>query len=162
MRKFTKRSAVIAGVTVVALGGGAAWATITGWGIAGTGKANAKAADIKPLTATSTFNGNLYPGVTRTLTTKMTNPNEFKVKLTGEAAVANAIVTPDDADATNCETALKTPGAFITDFPGQPTLEVTDAEQDVTSTVQIGSIPETCAGKNIKIEYTFKGVSAVS
>ena len=158
MRKITKRSAVVAGISAVVIAGGAAaWAA--GWGIEGTGKADAKGAQIKALTATSVFDKNLYPDVTAELTTIMKNPNEFKVQLTGNAAVTGATVTPADTNADTCEAALVTPGMFNTSFPGTPEIPAGATDFEVKANVTIGSIPKACAGKTIKINYSFDGVS---
>jgi hypothetical protein len=154
MRKLSKRStAVIAGVAIVVIGGGAAFAA-QGWTIDGAGKADGKAAEIKDLSASSTFGANLYPGVKVSLATKFKNPNEFPVVLTGAIAVKSATVAPADA---TCSTALTQGGMFTTTFPG--TEEIAPGEKDVTSEVTIGDIPEECAGKKIRVEYTFDGLS---
>ncbi|MBG0561729.1 hypothetical protein [Actinoplanes aureus] len=156
MRKITKRSAVIAGVTAVALSGGAAWAAITGWGIEGSGEASAKAAEIKKLKATSSFTKNLYPGLATKMATTVENPNEFPVQLTGTVGVADVTVNPASND---CKTGLFAPGVITTDFPGTPTIPALTSDHAVSSDVTIGSIPQACAGKTIKVVYTFTGVS---
>ncbi|WP_328462192.1 hypothetical protein OHA21_34570 [Actinoplanes sp. NBC_00393] len=159
MRKISKRSAVIVGVTVVALGGGAAWAAFSGWDIEGEGKANGKAAQIKKLTASTTFTDNLYPGLTTDITTTMKNPNEFPVQLTGEIAVVNATVTPAGEDATACAAGLKEAGMFTTTFPGTPTIAAGDEAASVPGTVTIGNIPQACSAKTVKIDYSFNAKS---
>ncbi|MEV6347792.1 hypothetical protein [Actinoplanes sp. NPDC051851] len=163
MRKLTKRStAVAAGVAVAVIGGGAAFAAATGWNIGGTGKGTAKAAEIKPLTATSTLTGNIYPGVTLPFTTKFKNTNEFDVVLNGKSSITSAAVTPADAKATSCENGLKgTADILKTDFPGTPEIKA-GTEADVSSTVEVGSLPQDCAGKTIKVEYSFEAISKTS
>jgi hypothetical protein len=158
MGKFTKRTAVIAGVSALAISGGAAWAAITGWSIDGSGKANAKAAEVKKLTATTTFTDNLYPGSKSPLDSTIKNPNEFAVKLTGNIKVDSATVTPAGADATTCADAMDDAGMFTTSFPGTPTLTAGE-EKSVPGDVTIGSIPQACAGKTIKINYSFTAES---
>ncbi|KUL29077.1 hypothetical protein [Actinoplanes awajinensis] len=159
MRKLSKRStAVVAGVAVVVIGGGAAWAA-TGWTIPGTGTANASAATIKPVTATSTFASNIFPDANINFSTKFSNPNEFAVILTGAISITGAVVTPADANATTCAAALDDAGMFETSFPGSPKLEA-NTDTTVAATVKIGSLPEACASKTIKISYSVPGVSA--
>ncbi|GIF10789.1 hypothetical protein [Actinoplanes teichomyceticus] len=159
MRKLTKRSAaVLTGAAVLVIGAGAAFAAI-GWSIDGTGRASGKAAEVKALTATSTFAGNLYPGARVELATRVKNPNEFTVTLDGTVGVAGATVTPADANATDCQnTLVGTPGIIDATFPGTPDIPP-GPESDVPASVRIGDLPQTCAGKTIKIDYTFKGVS---
>ncbi|GAA2682617.1 hypothetical protein [Actinoplanes palleronii] len=163
MRKLSKRStAVIAGVAVVVIGGGAAWAA-TGWSILGTGTASASGAEIKPVTASSTFTKTLFPDRVIPMDTTFTNPNEFAVKLTGAITITHATATPEDnaGTAAACAGALDDPGMFNTTFPGSPTLAA--GHDTVASTqVTIGSIPQTCAGKTITIDYSVPGVSAAS
>ncbi|WP_430780898.1 hypothetical protein [Actinoplanes sp. G11-F43] len=155
MAKFTKRTVVVAGVTALALSGGAAWAAITGWNINGTGEANGKAAEIKELTASTTFSDSLFPGAKSPLVTNMTNPNEFPVKLTGQIQVDNATVTPENND---CKTALLQAGMFNTTFPGTPEIGA-GLTKSVPGNVTIGNIPQACASKTIKIDYSFKAES---
>jgi hypothetical protein len=158
MRKFTKRSAVVAGVTALAISGGAAWAAFSGWEIGGEGKASAKAAQIKKLTATTTLTDNLYPGSKSPLDSMIKNPNEFPVQLTGQIQVDSATVTPADPDATDCQDAMTSAGMFTTTFPGTPQLAA-EEEKPVPGEVLIGNIPQTCAGKTIKINYSFTAKS---
>jgi hypothetical protein len=160
MRKLTKRStALVAGLAVVVIGGGAAWAA-NGWDIGGSGSADANAASITPLTATSTLAGTIYPGVTTTVNSGVVNPNDFPVQLTASSAgVTNFDGTADST----CKGALEAnPAIFTTTFPGSPVIaaHATAPGQPISSSVTIGSLPQSCAGKAIKINYTFKGVSA--
>jgi hypothetical protein len=158
MGKFTKRTAVIAGVSALAISGGAAWAAFSGWDIGGEGKASAKAAQVKKLTATTTLTENLYPGSKSPLDSKIKNPNEFDVQLTGNIKVESATVTPAGTEADTCAAAMKDDGMFTTTFPGTPTLEAGE-EKDVDGDVTIGNIPQACAGKTIKIDYSFTAKS---
>lgn len=155
MRKNTKRSAVIAGVALVAIGGGAAaWAT--GWGIDGAGDASATASTIKNLKATSTIGAKIYPGLRTTMSTAVTNENDFKVQLTGSVTPKGVTVSPADA---KCESGLLKPGILTTDFPGTPEIPAGANGMNVTSNITIGDLPKECAGKTIKVDYTFTGVS---
>ena len=84
MRKMTKRSAIISGVAVAAIGVGAtAWAA--GWGVTGSGTGSAKASELKNLAATATLADNIYPGAKTKITLSVTNPNDFPVKLTASS-----------------------------------------------------------------------------
>jgi hypothetical protein len=158
MRKNTKRSAIVAGVATVLIGGGvAAWAA-TGWNIGGSGTSDATAATITPLTAESTFAKSLYPGLVTTMLTKVTNPNEFDVKLTGSVTPGAITVSGADPDATSCKNGITT-STFSTNFPGTPTITKGAVGQDVTSNVTVNDLPQTCAGKTIHVTYTFTGVS---
>ena len=156
MAKLTKRSAAVAaGIAVVVIGGGAAFAA-NGWTIGGTGTAEANAAKITPLTATATVAGNIFPGKTTTISTAITNPNEFKVKLVGTIEPTNAVVTPADND---CLNGLGAQGVFVTNFPGTPEVAAGAKGQVVSSNLTVGDLPQACAGKKITISYKFDSVS---
>ncbi|GAA2869366.1 hypothetical protein Acy02nite_41230 [Actinoplanes cyaneus] len=158
MRKLSKRStAVIAGVAVVAIGGGAAWAA-NGWNIGGSGSADAEAATITDLTATSTLAGKIYPGVTTKVNSGVINLNDFPVQLTASSA---AVTSFDGTADPTCKSALAAnPGIFTTTFPDSPTIPAkATSAVPIESTVTIGDLPQACAGKAIKINYTFQGVS---
>jgi hypothetical protein len=90
--------------------------------------------------------------------TKVTNPNEFDVKLTGSVTPVSVTVTPADANATACQSGITTT-TFTTDFPGTPTITKLTTNQGVTSNVTVNDLPQTCAGKVIHVTYTFTGVS---
>lgn len=180
MRTFTKRSAVIATVSALALSGGAAFA-FNGWSVNGSGKANASASKITELTATSTFADAIYPGLKTKVSTVVINLNDFPVQLTSNSAKIVDITvkggsTPRIADDTaraddstrfdpaigECKTGLAKDGVINTDFPGNPVVPSTAASKTghtITSNVTFGSIPQACAGKSIEIKYTFAGVS---
>jgi hypothetical protein len=158
MGKNTKRSAIVAGVATVLIGGGvAAWAA-TGWTIGGNGTSDAKASSITPLTATSTFANTLYPGLQTTMLTKVKNPNEFDVKLTGSVTPGAITVSGSDPDAITCKNGI-TPTTFSTNFPGTPTIGKGATDQSVTSNVTVNDLPQACAGRTIQVTYTFTGVS---
>jgi hypothetical protein len=154
MRKFTKRSAALVTAAVVAVSGGAAWA-INGWDIGGTGEANGQASEIKPLTASTAFTDKLFPGAKSPLVTNMTNPNDFPVQLTGQIQVTNATVTPTDD---SCKAALLQAGTFTTAFPGTPEIAAGQTKS-VPGEVTIGDIPQSCANKAVKIDYSFTAKS---
>ena len=76
MRKITKRAGVIIGVAALGISGGVAWAV---WSITGTATATATAAEAKPVVITGAGLQGLFPGGTKPLSIKSTNPNEFPV-----------------------------------------------------------------------------------
>ncbi len=160
MRKNTKRSAVLAGVAAVAIGGGAAaWAA--GWGVDGDGTAEATASTIKNLSMTSIISAKIYPGLSTTMSSAVSNENDFKVQLTGSVTPKIITVTPAGAEADTCKTGLAAPGILNTNFPGTPVIPAGAKNLKLTSTVTIGeNLPKACAGKTIKIDYGFTGVSA--
>ncbi len=161
MRKNTKRSAVIAGVAAVAIGGGAAAWAFTGWNIGGNGSGEANASTITPLTAESSFKETLYPGIKTSMLTKVTNSNEFAVKLTGKIEIKpDGVTVTGGANDNDCKTKLlTTKDVLVTTFPGNPTVPAKTANQDITSEVKIGDLPQSCAGANIKVSYTFTSAS---
>ncbi|WP_229071496.1 hypothetical protein [Actinoplanes sp. DH11] len=157
MRKLTKRStAVIAGTAAVVIGGGAAWATVNGWEIGGSGTAEADTASITPLTATAQINGKIFPGKVTTITTSVNNPNEFKVQLTGTLTPTGAEVIPATPA---CLSALPNASVLSTTFPGTPEVPAGAQGFSVNSNLTVGNIPQACAGKKIKVTYTFTSVS---
>lgn len=157
MRKFSKRSvAVVAGTAAVVIGGGAAFAAVNGWTIGGKGTAEAKTAEIKQLSATAVINGNIYPGKVTTITTKIDNPNEFPVQLTGAIAPTGAEVFPATPA---CLNALPNATVLSTNFPGTPVVPAGAKDFPVDSSLTVGNIPQDCANKKIKVKYTFDSVS---
>jgi hypothetical protein len=80
MRKITKRSAAVIAATVVAIGGGAAWAA---WSISGKGSASAASGTAVPLTVISEPTVDvLLPGSQSDVTFKVKNTNSFPVTIT--------------------------------------------------------------------------------
>jgi hypothetical protein len=159
MRKNTKRSAVVAGVATVIIGGGvAAWA-VTGWDIGGSGTANASASEVKDLHAISTFNHSLYPGFEAQMATTVGNDNEFPVKLKGTVGITDVSVTPA-SDA--CKAGVAAPGVLTTTFPGTPTIPAGEQNFEISATVKVGELPQACAGRAIAITYSLPGTSTNS
>jgi hypothetical protein len=165
MRKNTKRSAVIAGVATVIIGGGvAAWAA-NGWSLTGTGSGEAQAAQIHPLTATTSLGDKtIYPGAKVTATTSVNNPNEFGVKLDTSVKATN--VTLSSGQTNSCtdvlNQALNTPGtsgAIVASFPTTPTILAKQSTSVASSVVIPMELPQSCAGSRLKISYSFTGVS---
>jgi hypothetical protein len=81
MRKITKRSAAIIGATVIAIGGGAAWAA---WSVSGSATASASAGTASAVQVTgAVLTGPLLPGDPTGVSFQVYNPNSFTVDLTG-------------------------------------------------------------------------------
>lgn len=79
-----KRTMIIAGVAIVALGGGVAYAAWSSSG-AGTGQVSAKGSVDSSITAGG--GAGLFPGATDvTYTVSINNPNDYPVKVTGISA----------------------------------------------------------------------------
>jgi hypothetical protein len=162
MRKITKRSAVIAAVAVVGIGGGAAWAATNGWDITGTGTGDASAATITPLTATADLGQtNVYPGLTTTTVTKIDNPNDFPVKLNGGNVTPTGVAVTNVSTAAACQSALiAAPSTLTASLPAGTLIGKKSAGYGVTSSVTIStSFPQSCAGSHIKVTYSFTAVS---
>ncbi|MEU4237998.1 hypothetical protein [Actinoplanes sp. NPDC026619] len=160
MGKNSKRSAVVAGVAAVIIGGGAAAWAFTGWTVGGTGTADADASKIIPLTATASLGSNIYPGKVTTITMKVTNQNDFKVKLTGSISPTAFTVSGANtaAENTTCYNALIANAATVvtaTNFPGTPEIASGAVNASVDSNVTIGDLPQSCAGLHIQASYTF-------
>ena len=155
MRKMTKRSAIITGVAVAAVGAGAAAWAANGWEIGGSGTAEAKAAEIVPLQAEGKVKGNIYPGLKTTIDLVVDNKNEFPVKLTPNVKPTTYTVTPTTPD---CFNGLTAAAVQTTNFPGDATIPAKE-KKTVVSNITIGSLPEACAGKTLKVNYTFTAES---
>ncbi|GID25382.1 hypothetical protein [Paractinoplanes brasiliensis] len=160
MRKMTKRSAIVTGVAVAALGIGAtAWAA--SWLVTGSGSGTASAAKIEKLEATAKVNGNVFPGAKTTITLTVNNKNEFPVQIDPTSFVPKPVkVTPAGAEATTCANNLK-PSA-ITDLKiikGDGKVPA-KSKAEVTADLLIGDLPQECAGKSFELDYDFSGTSA--
>jgi hypothetical protein len=165
MRKITKRSAAVVAATVVAVGGGAAaWAAATGWDINGSGTGDASAATITSLSASSDMGSvAVYPGLTAQLIAKVSNPNDFPVKLNAGNVVATNVTVTSGANPAACHDALiAAPNTLVAGFVGQPTIPKKANNVDVNSTVAVANtLPQSCAGTHLKVFYSFTGVSTV-
>ncbi len=165
MRKNTKRSAVIAGVAVVAIGGGAAaWAAVNGWNVKGEGTGTAKAAEILLLTATSDMGAvKVYPGLVARVDVTVQNPNEFPVKTTNAAVDAYDVTVTGGTNAKKCKDGL-TAESLVAKFDPNAFVPKKQAgaagSATVGSTVTVGNLPEECAGGTFVVKYKFNTVSA--
>ena len=165
MRKITKRSAAIIGATVVAIGGGAAWAATNGWDIKGTGTAEGNAATVVEMEASADLGAKkVFPGLNTTVTTTVKNNNDFPVNLTTANFVPTAVVVTGGTNAASCQSSLiAAPNTLVASFPaGAPKIVAKSTGQGVTTNIAIANtLPQTCAGSHIKVTYTFTGVSTV-
>jgi hypothetical protein len=165
MRKITKRSAAIIGATVVAIGGGAAWAATNGWDIKGTGTAQGDAATIVEMEASADLGAKkVYPGLTTQVTTVVKNANDFPVNLDPTKFTPTAVVVTGGSNASACQSALEAaPNTLVASFPaGAPKIVAKSTGQGVTTNIAIANtLPQECAGSHIKVTYTFTGVSTV-
>ena len=164
MRKNTKRSAIVAAVGAVIIGGGAAaWAF--GWGVTGTGSATGKTSEIKALTSVTDLGGqNVYPGAKATVWTTVTNPNDFPVKLKSDAVKVTKVYTGTGTAKTDGGTcagpinsAIGPNGLIVPSFIGTPIVPGKGGSKQVNLEVNVGDIPEACANKSIEVTYTFTG-----
>ena len=164
MRKNTKRSAIVAAVGAVIIGGGAAaWAF--GWGVTGTGTATGKTSDVVPLTSVTDLGGqNVYPGAKATVWTTVTNPNDFPVKLKDDAVKVTKVYTvngstksDNDGCAGPINSAIPQNGLIIPSFIGTPIVPGKNGTKQVSLEVNVGDIPEECANQNIEVLYSFTG-----
>jgi hypothetical protein len=165
MRKITKRSAAIIGATVVAIGGGAAWAATNGWDIKGTGSAQGDAATIVEMEASADLGAmKVYPGLVTTVNTVVKNANDFPVNLNSANFTPTAVVVTGGSTASACKAALEAaPNTLVASFPaGAPKILAKSTGQGVTTNIAVANtLPQTCAGTHIKVTYTFTGVSTV-
>ncbi|GAA2614322.1 hypothetical protein [Paractinoplanes durhamensis] len=168
MRKMTKRStAIVAGVAVVALGGTAAFAAVSGWFNGADSNVTASTAEIKPVTARITVGSNLWAGKTVDADVTIGNYNEFKVKATEVKAgsiVVSAYNNASDAARESgavggCGTneadielgSLPTAGILVD--PGKWSLS-----QTLTKFVTMKATADpACAGKVLRINFTLDG-----
>jgi hypothetical protein len=163
MRKMTKRTAAIATAFVLGLGaiGGAAWAS--GWLIEGKGKASATGADIKEMNADITLDGKVYPGVKRTATALVDNPNEFPVNLTKITNAGN-LKAEGGKNPAQCEKELGAlgAGAITPDFKTLKieTIKADAKDQPVSMDLTVSKdFPQSCANTKISATLEFQGTS---
>jgi hypothetical protein len=113
--------ALAAGAAVIATAGGA-WAFIS---MNTTGSASAAAAQVNPLTVSDIVVVPMLPGTIRSITFKLTNPNNFPVKVTGIKRSSPAIVGGGGNCAPGQLTGpLSTPD--LLEVPGTPTINAGD------------------------------------
>ncbi|WP_329789925.1 hypothetical protein V1227_37955 [Lentzea sp. DG1S-22] len=118
-----KRTAVIAAVAVVAVGGGIAYAA---WSSSGAGSGSVgSTAEVNSTISGVDGAGGLYPGHTVSFQVTINNPNDYPVKVTGISAGASALVN-GCAEGTVTSPAVTNPaGAIAPGATGTYTLQAT-------------------------------------
>ncbi|KOV82043.1 hypothetical protein [Nocardia sp. NRRL S-836] len=118
-----KRTAVIAAVAVVAVGGGVAYAA---WSSTGTG--SGKVASTQEIASTITpvdGSGGLYPGRTVSFQVTINNPNAYPVRVTGISAGASDLVGGCAAGTVTSPAVTNPTGTITTGQSGTYTLQAT-------------------------------------
>lgn len=118
-----KRTAVIAAVAIVALGGGIAYAA---WSSNGSGSGSV-ASTTSVNSTISPVNGasGLYPGVTVDFQVTIDNPNPYKVAVTSISAGASALTQSGCAGGTVTSAAVSNPGTIDPNGTATYTLRAT-------------------------------------
>jgi hypothetical protein len=162
MRKITKRSTAIIGATVVALGGGAAWAATSGW-FNGTGDVTAQSAEVKQVTATASVADALWPKRTVNATLSIGNYNSYPVTANGIQDGSIAVSAYDNATDAAANTLSQTCDGNSADIHlGTFSSVDVDAGAWATPTfsnfVSMGpNAPVNCANKIFKIHFVMTG-----
>ncbi|MFI6076906.1 hypothetical protein ACIA5C_35770 [Actinoplanes sp. NPDC051343] len=125
MRKITKRSVAIIAASLVAIGGGAAWAT---WTLIGDGStaAAAESASQLSITAPATAEGGLAPGQAADIVFVVANPNKYPVTIGAVKLTGLTVTKASDATGTCAPTDILMPenanltGASGLDVPKGP------------------------------------------
>ena len=114
MRKITKRTTAIVAAAVIGVGalGATAWAN--GWFQSST-TASVKTAAAGPITGTVTFKEAIYPTGAADIDLTFTNPNPYKVKVTGIALSGAIGGATSGCTADNAGITFDTPADFIID-----------------------------------------------
>ncbi|SFR19816.1 hypothetical protein SAMN04488564_10527 [Lentzea waywayandensis] len=139
-----KRTAVIAAVAVVAVGGGVAYAawSSTGSGSGSVGSTTSVNSVISPVNGA----GGLYPGATVAFQVTITNPNPYVVAVTSISAGASALTADGCAAGTVTSPAVGDQGTIAAGQSGTYTLQATmnaDAADNCKS--QTFTLPLTAA-----------------
>jgi hypothetical protein len=160
MRKLTKRSAVIAGAAVVAVGGLGVAAFANGWLVNGSGSATATSSEVKAMNADITLNGNVFPGRSLNAVASVDNPNEFPVLLTG-LTYTGVEVKKGTADNDACESKL-TPNSITPTLPSTSPKITPGNDRIVTIPITIDpNLADECAASTFKVYFDFTGQSTV-
>jgi hypothetical protein len=159
MRKITKRSAAIITASVVALGGGAAWAA-SSWFLSGSNSGTATGATVQPVDVQLEAIGTLYPGLAQNAKFIAKNPNAYPVKITGITGPPTVTVTQAPGE-TGCTAALA--GVHLTSalssgvtVPGN--LTVLTHVTNVGGLIKMATTaPPSCAGATFALTFTTVG-----
>lgn len=145
-----KRTAVIAGVAVVAIGGGVAYAA---WSSSGSGPGQVgSTTNIDSAISPVSGAGGLYPGRTVSFEVTINNPNGYPVKVTSIGAGSSDVTSGGCAAGTVTSAAVSNPnGTIAAGKSGTYTLQATmnaDAADNCKSqtftlplTAQLASVP---------------------
>jgi hypothetical protein len=161
MRKITKRSAAITAATVIALGGGAAWAAAN-W-FSGSGTATASASSVQNVTAIGTVSDKLWPGRKLNAAVSITNPNDYPVRVTG-ATISSLGVANAEGGCTLAEAKLSlgnVPNGVVVN--GKPAASSTVTPVDFTFPEFIRMATDAspaCANATFTVSLTLEGAVA--
>ncbi len=162
MGKNTKRGAVVATVAAVAVGGLGVTAWAAGWLATGTATGTAQTSEIKPLAATITLDGKIFPGAKLTALAKVANPNEFKVALNkAEPPTFVAKNSGTQIGNVTCTSKLSASVIKIGGLDGSATIAAGATEQEIKLPVPVEDIDQSCAGSDITMTMKFGGTSVV-
>jgi hypothetical protein len=139
-----KRTAVIAGVAVLAIGGGVAYAawSSTGAGTGSAGSTTSVNSTISPVNGA----GGLYPGATVSFQVTINNPNGYPVTVASISAGASQLTADGCAASTVTSPAVSNQGTIAAGQSGTYTLQATmnaDAADNCKS--QTFTLPLTAA-----------------
>ena len=163
MRKITKRSAAIIAAAVVGVGAIGGVAMANGWLAEGTATGTAQSSDLQAISANITLNGKIYPGVTRTATAVIANPNDFNVALDRAGAPTFAATFLGTGAANNaCKDTLKADSISIGGLTGSTIVPAKKTNHQISLPVTVSpSLDKACAGSEIKMTMTFGGLSTI-
>ncbi|MFI7540958.1 hypothetical protein [Actinoplanes sp. NPDC049599] len=154
MRKITKRSAAVIGATVVAIGGGAAWAA-TSW-FEGEGTASASSSTVQKVTAVGTVSEKLYPGKSATAAVTATNPNDYPVSVTGTSDLKVAVTGAPGCAQKDADLSLSLPPANT--IPAKSGATPGTLTGDWTNFVTMGKNADpACAGATFALTFKLEG-----
>jgi hypothetical protein len=158
MRKFNKRSAVIAAAAAIAVGGAGAGAYAAGWLVNGDVDAEATVATVVRMDSTLTLRGSIYPGANLDAVLTVTNGNQFPVLIESVANPAtNAITVTGRTGCTINNSGLtwsKDQLVGITAAPGKHAYTVSKFAQMSTD------VDERCQGAKFAATFVVTGQNA--
>lgn len=145
-----KRTAVIAAVAVVAVGGGIAYAawTSTGSGSGKVGSATSVSSTITPVDGA----GGLFPGATTSFSVTINNPNGYPVKVTSISTGSSAEVGGCAAGTVTSTGASNPDGVIAVGGAGTYVLQATMS----------ADASDACKGQSFSLPLTAQLVSAAS
>ncbi|GID96511.1 hypothetical protein Adi01nite_59230 [Amorphoplanes digitatis] len=159
MGKTTKRTATVATAVVLTVGAGtAAFAYASGW-FQGGGTASAASSTIQNVTTTVTIANDsahrLFPGKTVDLTSSITNPNDYKVKIL-TVAVGPVTSIKNNSNNPNCVDGQANLSASLT-APVEINAATTTPSQTFGTLTMGQNAEPACAGSQITVTLNFTG-----